>query len=217
MKREKSFEAALLALPLFPLPQVVLFPRMTLPLHVFEPRYRTMLSDCLETHQMMAVVLIAAPHPVDRHGHPRIATIAGAGFIVEHQPLSGGRSSILLVGKARVALEELPFEPPYRRARATLLADIDSRVSESDRSALAHTATTFAFEVKKRDPSFSFRTAPNISPGELADACAHHLVIDSQVRQRVLETLDVADRVRIVTSELASQSAELGTRTSILN
>jgi Lon protease-like protein len=220
MKRDTphSFRAALCDLPLFPLPQVVLFPKATLPLHVFEPRYRKMLADCLESHQTMAVVLVPSPHPVDRHGHPRIARVAGAGFIVEHQPLGDGRANILLVGKARVSLEELPFEPPYRRARATVLDDVETHVSDSARSALVQAATAFALEVKKRDPSFVFHLPPKATPGELADACAHHLVIDPDTRQRVLETLDVAERVRIVTSEIASQSAALtGVRPHTLN
>ena len=54
-------EAALADLPVFPLPQVVLFPHAMLPLHVFEPRYRTMLAHCLATHRIMAVALVTVP------------------------------------------------------------------------------------------------------------------------------------------------------------
>ncbi|MBK7586059.1 MAG: LON peptidase substrate-binding domain-containing protein [Myxococcales bacterium] len=201
--------AALLELPLFPLPRVVLFPKATLPLHVFEQRYRKMLATCLETHRMLAVVLVPSPHPVDHHGHPGIARIASVGFITEHQSLPDGRSNLLLVGQARVSLEELPFEAPYRRARATLLHDVATAVAAADLSALVHTATTFAFEVRRREAGFSFHLPPDATPGELADACAQHLVIDSELRQRALETLDVRERVRLVTGELASQSAAL--------
>ena len=205
-----SLEAALAELPLFPLPQVVLFPRAMLPLHVFEPRYRQMLADCLETHGAMAVVLVRDP--------PRIARIAGAGIVIEHQPLPGGRSNILLAGKARVRLEELPQGPPYRRARATILEDVATSVAPPDLAALAHTATFFASEVKKRDPSFTFHLPPNLEPGPLADACTHHLVIDIDARQRVLEELDVRNRVELVTRELASQTAALsGSRNNTLN
>ena len=89
-----------------------------------------------------------------------------------------------------------------------------TNVPEADLMALAHTATGFALEVKKRDASFSFRLPAKAAPGELADLCAHHLVIDPEARQRALETLDVAERIRIVTSELASQNAALGARTN---
>src|SRR5687767_10804602 len=93
---DKKLLAALEELPLFPLPKVVLFPRALLPLHIFEPRYQTMLRDCLETHRAMAVVLIADPHALDAHGHPPISTVASVGTVVEHQPLEDGRSNILL-------------------------------------------------------------------------------------------------------------------------
>ena len=109
-------EAALADLPVFPLPQVVLFPHAMLPLHVFEPRYRAMLKDCLETHKLMAVALVLDANDRDEHGNPRMAQIAGVGLIVEHQQLPDGRSNILLHGQGRVRLEELPFVPPYRRA-----------------------------------------------------------------------------------------------------
>lgn len=205
-----SFDAALEDLPLFPLPGVVLFPKTTLPLHVFEPRYRRMLADCLKTHRSMAVVLVPSPEPVDEHGHPSIAAIAGAGVVVEHQPLPDGRANILLVAEARVALEELPFEPPYRRARATRLEDVASPVPDADLAALAHAATAFALAVKRRDSRFSFELPRAASAGELADFCARQLLIDVAARQQVLETLDVAERVRFVTRELASQSIALG-------
>lgn len=207
--RKVSLEAALEELPLFPLPQVVLFPRASVPLHVFEQRYRRMVVDCLEGHGAMAVVLITHPHPIDRHGHPRIARVAGAGIVLEHQQLPDGRSNILVVGQARVELEELPFVPPYRRARAKLLHDVETPVPSGDLAALRTTATGFAHEVRKRDPSFGFELPPSLAPGALADLCAHHLVIDVETRQRVLETLDVAERVRIVTAELAAQQTAL--------
>src|SRR5215468_9252705 len=107
---------ALSALPLFPLP-MVLFPGALMPLHIFEPRYRAMVRDLLETHRALAVVLITDHDRLDEHGHPRIAAVAGAGVIIDHVELPSGRFNILVRGRARVALEELPFgEKPYRRA-----------------------------------------------------------------------------------------------------
>ncbi|WP_394825303.1 LON peptidase substrate-binding domain-containing protein [Pendulispora albinea] len=202
--REKLL-AALDELPLFPLPKVVLFPRALLPLHVFEPRYRTMLRDCLDTHGAMAVVLIADPGKLDLHGHPPIHAVASVGTVVEHQPLEDGRSNILLSGAARVKLEELPFLPPYRRARATILEEHGEEVSSTDRTALVGAATAFATEVKKSDPMFHFRLPPESTIGAIADLCAHHLVIDAAARQAILEELHVATRVQRVIREISLQ------------
>ena len=98
---------ALTALPLFPLPQTVLFPGALLPLHVFEPRYRALVRDVLKTHRSLSVVLITDPGQIDEHGHPAIAPVAGVGIIIDHAELPGGRYNILLRGRARVALAEL--------------------------------------------------------------------------------------------------------------
>jgi len=205
----ENLEAALRDLPVFPLPQVVLFPRALLPLHIYEPRYRTMLKDALATHRAIAMAIIVDSQEKESHGNPKIATIAGGGVILEHQGLADGRSNILLHGVARIRLEELPFVPPYRRARGTILHDAPAVIPASDRTALLAEATAFAGEVHKREASFSFRLPPSLEPGAIADLCAHHLVIDARARQKILEELDVVERVRLVTSELAVQHGAL--------
>lgn len=208
---------ALDELPLFPLPEVVLFPRALLPLHVFEPRYRAMLRDCLRTHGALAVVQLDPAQTVGGADElPRIARVAGAGLVIEHEPLPDGRSNILVQGTARVALEELPFEAPYRRARATVLEDTgDGFVPDADIAALIHAATSFASEVKRRDPRFSFRLpSESPPPAALADLCAFHLVIGAEARQAVLEELDPRRRVLRVIRELSTQSLELEGRPS---
>jgi ATP-dependent Lon protease len=212
-----DLEGALRDMPIFPLPQVVLFPRALLPLHIFEPRYRVMLRDCLASHRVMVMALLLDHASKDAHGQPPIASVAGAGFVVEHQPLPDGRANILLHGAARVRIEELPFVPPYRRARGVILRDIPTHVPDSDRAALFASATAFANEVAKRDPKFSFSLPPSLEPGAIADLCAHHLVIDAHARQAILEQLDVGERVRMVIDELASQHDALREGGNLLN
>jgi len=195
---------ALAALPLFPLP-TVLFPGAMLPLHIFEPRYRAMIRDALDTHRALAVVFVTDPTRVDEHGHPEIARIAGAGVIVDHAELPSGRFNILLKGRARVALDELPFVKPYRRARATVITPPPGEVGANDLSALISAASSFATRVRERDPSFEL-TLPRDAPATvLADLCAHHLILDAKERQAVLETLDPTARVRRVAEVLTLQ------------
>jgi ATP-dependent Lon protease len=191
---------ALSALPLFPLRGVVLFPGALLPLHVFEPRYRVMLADAMATHRCMAMAF-ALERAVDDESMPPIATIAGAGVVVHHAALPDGRSNLVLQGQARVVLEELPFVSPYRRARARILVEKETPVSAVERTGLLAAASAFAGSAGKRD----FELPSGIPVGATADLCAHHLVTDPQARQRALEELDVAERVRFVTATLAEQ------------
>lgn len=205
---------ALAALPLFPLPQTVLFPGALLPLHVFEPRYRALVRDALASHKMLSVVLITDPNAIDENGHPAIASVAGVGLIIDHADLPGGRFNILLRGRARVRLEELPFEPPYRRAAASLIEPPAVDVAQPDVMALLSTASAFASIVRERDRTFDFHLPRDASPSALADLCAHHLVLDARERQAILETADPVARVRHVTEVLASQRLTLSSNES---
>jgi Lon protease-like protein len=121
--------------------------------------------------------------------------------VVHHAALPDGRSNVVLQGRARVALEELPFRAPYRRARARLLVDVASPVSAVERTGLHAAAAAVAASARKTE----FELPGGITAGAAADLCAHHLVVDPQARQRALEELDVAARVRLVTSALAEQ------------
>ncbi len=207
--RMTEIEAAMDAMPVFPLPQIVLFPHALVPLHIFEHRYRAMLKDCLATHRTMALALRANDGTEGEDERPPIAAIAGVGVIVEHQALPDGRANIVLEGRARVRLDELAFEPPYRRARATLLRAGAETVASSDLAALVTSVTAFAAEIRKHNPTFSLRVPTSLAPGALSDFCAHHLIVDASLRQQLLEELRPAERVRLVTRELASQHSAL--------
>jgi len=203
----RDVRAAMRELPVFPLPQAVLFPGALMPLHVFEPRYRQMTKDALDTHRVMVVAHILEGPPVDAEGHPPIAVVAGVGAIVESQQLPDGRYNILLEGRARVHLTELPFVPPYRRARGELLEDKHVEVPSVDHAALVAIANAFTSFVQARDPNFHFTLPPSLPTGRIADLCAHHLVLDAKERQKILENLDPAARTRIVADLLATQLA----------
>jgi len=214
MDERELFEAV----PVFPLPHVVLFPEARLPLHIFEPRYRAMLRDCLASEERTMVIA-----QIDRGGGGRIASVAGIGVVVEHQLLPDGRSNIVVAGRARVRLEEIQEEEeprfPYKRARARRLFDAPGQVGESDRAALLAAATMFAGEVKKHDPSFAFQLPKSADAGVIADTCAFQLVVDANVRQAILEERDPRVRVRVVMEQLALQhGAMLGeTKGAVLN
>ncbi len=194
-------------LALFPLPNVVLFPQTLLPLHVFEPRYRTMTAEVLAGSRLLSVVMVSSPEPIDEHGHPGIVSIAGVGEVIEHELLADGRYNILVQGKARVHLAELAFKPPYRRARARVAAASSSSISESERAALVSAATRLIAQLRRHQPSLQLEVPPLTDPGTAVDLLAEQLVASAEDRQRVLESLDVRERVRLATELFAVQEA----------
>jgi ATP-dependent Lon protease len=205
----RDIAAALDVLPVFPLPQTVLFPGALLPLHIFEPRYRTMVKEALATNKVIAIALIRESGERDANRNPPIEPVAGVGLIIDHTELADGRYNILLRGRARVRLEELPFVPPYRRARATLMHSTKGDPEPRDVAALLASAAAFAADIRARDPEFDFRIPPHTPAGAACDLAAHHLVLDARERQSILETLDVPLRIRRTTESLALQHAAL--------
>lgn len=115
-------------LRIFPLGEVVFFPDTLLPLHVFEPRYRRLVSDALADDRTIGMVLIRGadgpvePAPADRPDRPPVYDIGCAGRIVEHEPLTDGRSMIVLRGTVRFRIRrELAVSDPYRVVEAQAL------------------------------------------------------------------------------------------------
>ncbi|MGJ4788678.1 ATP-dependent Lon protease [Leptospira koniambonensis] len=101
-------------IPIFPLPEVILFPGTFLPLHIFEPRYRMMLDYCSESGDEMAIAPIKMEPGNLKSPQPEIETIFGWGTIVRKDPLPDGRSNILLEGKGIAKLESYDTMEPFR-------------------------------------------------------------------------------------------------------
>lgn len=111
---------------LFPLPNVVLFPYVTQPLHIFEARYRQMTADALASDRLIAMALLRPGWENDYEGRPPIHPVVCLGRIVSEERLEDGRYNLQLRGliRARVT-RELDNDKLYRSARVELLRDGD--------------------------------------------------------------------------------------------
>ncbi len=103
--------------PLFPLPSCVLLPWATVPLHIFEPRYRKMTSDALDSRGLIAMAMFEGDNwRKDYEGNPDIRPVVCVGYIVRHERLPDGRFNILLQGACRArVVRETPVKL-YRQA-----------------------------------------------------------------------------------------------------
>jgi uncharacterized protein len=113
-------------LALFPLPNVVLFPRIHCPLHVFEPRYRQMTTDALAGSREIGMAVVRPEHVADMAGDPPLFSVGCMGTIERAQRRDDGRYDIVLLGTRRFRVErEIPRsgERLYRIARVELLDD----------------------------------------------------------------------------------------------
>jgi Lon protease-like protein len=203
-----------LQVPIFPLPKLVLFPGTVLPLHVFEPRYRDMLADCVQSERWhIAVAQLKPGWEPAYEGRPAIYDVAGIGRIAEHKHNADGTYDILLEAVGRAHLLELnPEGLRYRRATATWLRDRTPHagVDEGDIEELFALATQIAELVRRALPAFRLQATRKDTPALLADRIADQLVLDPAARQDLLETLDVSARVRTLTGHMAQLHMALG-------
>jgi len=110
-------------IPLFPLPDVVLFPKMPLPLHVYEPRYQKMVRDVLEGHGIIGMTLLEPGWETDYEGRPPVYGIGCAGRLERCDPLEHGRFDVVIRGLIRFRILEEHSGEPYRQATVQPLVD----------------------------------------------------------------------------------------------
>ena len=106
-------------IPIFPLPNVVLFPAVPLPLHIFEPRYRDMVRDATAGHEIIGMTLLRGEWQKDYHGSPAIFDTGCAGKIVHVEPLPDGRFNIVLHGLREFSVRRQLFDKTYRQAEVS--------------------------------------------------------------------------------------------------
>ena len=124
------------SLPIFPLPNVVLFPNVFLPLHIFEPRYRQMFAEALAGDRMIGMVLLQPGYEADYDGRPPVYATGCSGLITHAELLDDGRYNVVLRGveKFLIAHEEEPaLGRPYRTA---VISGVDETVRDEERDAL---------------------------------------------------------------------------------
>jgi len=103
-------------IPIFPLPNVVLFPEVPLPLHIFEPRYCAMVRDALAGPGLIGMVLLRGDWADDYHGAPDVYRTGCVGRIVETTPLPDGKFNIVLAGIREFTIVSEQRERAYRQA-----------------------------------------------------------------------------------------------------
>ncbi|PYQ61149.1 MAG: hypothetical protein DMF58_05800 [Acidobacteria bacterium] len=195
-------------LPLFPLPNLVFFPRTRLPLHVFEPRYRQMISDAVAADQRFGIVLLRPGWENDYFGAPPIHTFGTVGQIEQAVPLDDGRYNILVRGEVRFRVVGEVSREPYRTARVIVQPEQSREVAQS----YAQKAWLADLSRRYLDYLPDQIAVPEIDTVELealTNALIMSLNIDVQEKQRLLEIDDLIARADEVAHELQNRIESL--------
>jgi hypothetical protein len=202
--------------PVFPLADVVLFPHAILPLHIFEPRYRTMIADALSGEQVVAIALLQPGfEPLYHTLRAPIHRTIGVGRIVAAEELDQGRHNILLRGVTRArVIEELPGRP-YRLARVEPLAadgPEDPHAEQLQRS-LREVVQAHRGGPELRDYWQSLLDA-SLSLTDLTDLISAGLPVEAELRQCLLDEQQPAQRARMILDHLRTLSEVAARRRS---
>lgn len=197
-------------LPIFPLPNVVLFPNMALPLHIFEERYKRMVHDCLQADRYLGIFLLQKGW--EEAAEPLPYEVGGFGQIARAVKLPTGNYEIVVRGLGRVRVISYIQEIPYRRALVELQED------EGDDSAeLRSQAASMVERLKKilalrpgQGAELQTHLKLLASPRDVAYAvAAHYPELSVYERQSILEVRTVEMQLATITRLLNRDLARL--------
>ncbi len=198
--------------PVMTLPDVTFFPQALLPLHIFETRYRQMLSDVLANDRLMAVVGLdpnrAAASDAFEPPH-RVATV---GIIRACQKSENGTSNLLLQGICRAEITNIATEEPYRLATIRALSSQlsgDSETNEQLRHELVQLLALKRQSGAKLPEELTDFLQTVEDPDTFVDLAAYSLCDNPTLKQMLLETLDVRARYDLFNQHLRSEIEDL--------
>ncbi|MBA2261032.1 MAG: LON peptidase substrate-binding domain-containing protein [Acidobacteria bacterium] len=182
-------------IPIFPLPNAVLFPNVFLPLHIFEPRYREMVADTLDGDRMIGMALLRPGWESDYEGRPAVFPIGCAGLITHHERLPDGRYNIILRGLQKFRIREEEGGRSYRVAHIEKIDEPGDVVDVGEiRAARRKLEALLVPQPSGRghDP----KVPPSMSDEDLINALAQYMELEPLEKQALLERDGLLARCR---------------------
>ena len=184
------------SIPLFPLPNVVLFPNVFLPLHIFEPRYREMVADALDGDRIIGMALLRPGWEADYEGRPPVYPVGCAGVITHAERLADGRYNIVLRGLENSGSCDETRSDAYRIAQSR--ADHGGAVGARPRrsSARSGAASRRCSCRSRQDGGADTKMPPSMRDEDLVNALAQYLELEPVEKQALLERDGLLARCR---------------------
>ena len=181
-------------LPIFPLPNVVLFPGVFLPLHIFEPRYKEMVTDALAGDRIIGMVLLRPGWEADYEGRPPIYPVGCAGLVTFSEQHADGRYNIVLRGLEKFRVEGEDHSRSYRTARVESMmeepSEADRAIIREERRRLEALLVPQPQGGRGLDP----KVPPTMADEDLVNALAQYLDLEPLEKQALLEQDCLAGR-----------------------
>ena len=182
-------------IPIFPLPNVVLFPNVFLPLHIFEPRYKAMVADALKGDRLIGMVLLRPGWEGEYDGRPAIFPTGCAGLITHHEQLPDGRFNIVLRGLQKFHVLDEESGRPYRIAR---VSTIHEPLREEDQEPIREARRRLESLIvpQPEGPGHDAKVPPSMPDEDLVNALAQYMELEPMEKQALLEREGLLARCR---------------------
>lgn len=185
--------AILSRLSVFPLSGAILFPRMQLPLHIFEPRYRALVSDAMARDRRIAMI-----QPREGGDNPALFQVGCVGHIAQVEALDDGRYNLILEGKTKFRMiRELSVTTPFRQIEA----ELESEEAEDQMLALAARASLEQESRKFADAqgyAVDWESVSRLDDEALVNGIAQIAPFDTAAKQALLEASDLSTRAELI-------------------
>jgi hypothetical protein len=173
-------------IPIFPLPNVVLFPSVFLPLHIFEPRYRDLVGDALAGDRLVGMVLLRPGWEADYDGRPPVYPIGCAGVITHHERMPDGRYNIVLRGLEKFRILGEHADRAYRLATIQGLHEpLAETEREQIRAARRRLEALLVPEAHGRGADATL--PPSMNDEDLVNTLAQYMELEPLEKQALLE------------------------------
>jgi uncharacterized protein len=193
-------------IPIFPLEDVMLFPDMSVPLHIYEPRYKAMIADALKGNRIIGMVLLRPGYEKDYERSPSVFQIGCAGVINEVEQLPNGEYNIVLGALTRYRITREEPSRPYRIAHVTPIDDV---VADADRPTLRARRQRLEALIKESGGRTGVAAVPpNLSDERLVNGISQLAHIDELDRERLLEAPNPLARADVLIAVLEKSVAE---------
>src|SRR5574339_529361 len=182
-------------IPIFPLPNVVLFPNVFLPLHIFEPRYRQMVSDALAGDRIIGMALLRPGWEGSYEGRPPVYPVGCAGLITHAERLQDGRYNIVLRGLEKFQLIEEDTSRSYRLARVEGITEMTPG-DEREEMRVARRRLESLLVPQPEGRGVDPKVPPSMPDEDLVNALAQYLELEPVEKQALLERDGLLARCR---------------------
>ena len=204
---------------LFPLSNVVLFPRVKTPLHIFEPRYRQMMRDTLEADRHIGMTVVRSEHQSEMAGDPPLLPVGCCGEISEFQKRPDGRYDLVLHGIWRFRILEEEPRPAQRLYRVARVQPLDDPFPEEERDRVARLRANvvenvayLAREAEVQGTRFDPSLFAGIDDATFVNVIANAIAFPCEEKQSLLEADSIPERYARLASSLSFRRAEIEMR-----